>query len=281
MPLAQFRVYSLGDFKNYILNNNFLREITFIQNHHTWLPNYRSLVSNPGEMYWLESMRHSHIYERGWNDIGQHITTFPSGNVAICRPLHVTPAGIYGANRGAICIENFGNFDEGFDVMTEAHKNTIIQVNAILCRKFGLKPNLQQVVYHHWYDTKGKRFSEDQVDSGDVLRNKLQKTCPGTNFFCDPVNRIKGNTIKSATENFYPLITTAMGVVTENQPVSQQIIIRTVQASKLNVRAGTGLTYPVIRQFSKGSLVNVYETDGDWCKVSANAEEWASSKFLT
>lgn len=210
MALAQFRIYSRAEFINYILHTNFSRSIKVIQNHHTWKPRYQYLSAQHDEMYWLESMRNTHIKERGWNDIGQNITTFPSGNIAICRPLNIIPAGIFGANTGAICIEHFGNFDEGGDQMTEAHKETIIDLNAILCIKFGLTPVPSQIVYHHWYTTRGKLFSDDEINSGTVLQKRLQKTCPGTAFFHNPEDGFKGNTIHAAVKNFYPAISTAI-----------------------------------------------------------------------
>ncbi|MEJ6979796.1 hypothetical protein WG906_05005 [Pedobacter sp. P351] len=82
-------------------------------------------------MYWLEFMRNTHINERDWKDIGHHITTFPSGKIVLWRPLNSIPAGIYGANTGAVCIEHFGNFDEGGDEMTRAHRKSIVHLNAI------------------------------------------------------------------------------------------------------------------------------------------------------
>src|ERR1700761_5053160 len=118
MALAQFQIFKPQDFQNYLNSASFSRKITVIQNHHTAEPNYASLVQQPSEMFWLESMRSFHIHSNGWSDIGQNITTFPSGNIGLCRPIDIMPAGIFGANKGAICIENLGNFDANKDVMT-------------------------------------------------------------------------------------------------------------------------------------------------------------------
>lgn len=270
MSSAQFHIYIPGDFKQYLLNTNFSRAIKFIQNHHTFRPDYSSLTPTRGEMFWLESMRNSHINERNWRDIGQNITTFPSGNIALCRPIDQTPAGIFGANIGAICIENFGFFDNGKDAMTDLHKQTIIILNAILCIKFNLQPVKSQVVYHHWFDTTGKRFPEDKVNQNRV--GTEQKTCPGTAFF-------GGNTIISAEQNFYPLIVSKITELKNENPVVQST--KKVNSAVLNVRNGPGKSFKVLRTMVQGTEVSIFleRTDG-WSKISNTAEEWVFSSLL-
>ncbi|MGV3503923.1 MAG: SH3 domain-containing protein [Adhaeribacter sp.] len=280
MAKSVFRIFDFPAFLHYLRATTFLRRITVIQNHHTWKPNYTHFnFHNPKYLVWLESMRNDHMQNRHWSDIGQNLTLFPDGMIGLCRSLDLTPAGIFGANAGAICLEHFGNFDEGGDQMSLEQRQAIIQVNAALCLKFNLQPQTHQVVYHHWYDTRGKRFSQADIDSGRVLRNKQQKTCPGTNFFASPQTG-KGNTILSAKANFYPLIAQEMarqqGLTGPFiQPVSRRVLVHS-----LNVRAGRGTGYHVIRCIPKGLQVQVYETEGGWCRVSLNAEEWVSAKFL-
>ena len=269
MALAQFKIYSTDQFKNYLLTSSFSREIRFIQNHHTWLPNYNSFTAERGEMFWLESMRQTHIHERKWSDIGQNITTFKSGNIALCRPIDTMPAGIFGANSGAICIENFGNFDAGKDAMTDEHRETIIMLNALLCIKFKLQPIKSQVVYHHWFDTKGKRFTEEKINSGGVKNE--QKTCPGTDFF-------GGNTITAAESNFYPLIAnqiTALKGAPSVTPVKKK-----VNTATLNVRSGAGKNFPVLRTLIQNTEVSIYNDADGWSKISNTAEEWVFSTLL-
>ncbi|MBK7231264.1 MAG: hypothetical protein IPH93_03050 [Saprospiraceae bacterium] len=64
-----------------------------------WKPSYNSLSETRNELYWLESMRRDHIQSRKWSDIGQNITIFPSGNIALCRPIDTRPSGIYSQYR--------------------------------------------------------------------------------------------------------------------------------------------------------------------------------------
>ncbi|MFP9099551.1 N-acetylmuramoyl-L-alanine amidase [Flavobacterium sp. RHBU_24] len=277
MAKAVFHVFTPQQFIDHIVKNNYKRKITFIQNHHTWVPGYAHFQNRPDEMYWLESMRKSHL-ERGWNDIGQNITTFPNGTIAICRPIDLTPAGIAGANTGAICIEHLGNFDEGKDQMTPDHREAILVTNAVLCQEFGLKPNKNTVVYHHWYGGSGKRFNDIEINSGYVLRNQLQKTCPGTGFFSEPGDAFKGNTITAAENNFYPLIKTQMqNLVPGAAPVYMG---KKVNAAKLNVRAGAGTGFAIVKTLAKDTKVSVYQSLGEWSLISTHAQEWVSSKYL-
>ncbi len=270
MPLANFYIYSQQYFQKYITGTHFTREITMIQNHHTWEPNYASVTPINDELHCLEAMRRFHIDDRGWSDIGQNITTFPSGNIGLCRPIDLTPAGIFGANQGAICIENLGNFDEGNDVMTERQKDTIIFLNALLCVKFNLAPVKEQVVYHHWFDKSGQRFSDDKINNN--LVGDEQKTCPGTAFFGT-------NTIASAEVNFYPLIESKMEPL--KKVVTPQPLSKKVNTNLVNVRSGPGLSFTVLRTVTGGTLVTVFATQNGWSKISDTAEEWVSSILLT
>ncbi len=270
MALAQFHIYTPQEFQQYLVNTVFSRSIKVIQNHHTWEPNYSSLSANQGEMYWLESMRDYHIHNNGWSDIAQNLTTFPSGNIGLCRPINITPAGIFGANSGAICIENLGNFDAGHDQMTLPHKDTIVFLNAVLCMKFNLKPVKEQVVYHHWFDRTGKRFPESVVNNNQV--GNQQKTCPGTAFFGT-------NTITSAEANFFPLIDNKIKQL-NGTPVPP-ITSRTVNANLLNVRSGPGTSFPVLRTITQGTEVSIYTTTNQWSKISNTADEWVFSSYLS
>lgn len=53
---------------------------------------------------------------------------------------------------------------------------------------------------------------------------------------------------------------------------------KTVTASALNVRAGAGTNYKVLRVIYKGHKVNVYETKNGWSRIGNG--EWVSSSYL-
>jgi hypothetical protein len=187
---GKFLLFSPAEFAQWLNGLSLVRKIKIVQNHHTWLPDYSTFNKVKDHFKLLASMERSHI-ERGFAEIAQNLTTFPDGTIAVCRSFETMPAGIKGVNQFGICIEHLGNFDAGSDAMTAAHRSTIIKVNSLLCKKFGLTPSTDSVVYHHWYDlTTGKRVKDGSPNT---------KTCPGTNFF-------GGNTIEACAKNFIPLL---------------------------------------------------------------------------
>ncbi|MFA6594305.1 MAG: N-acetylmuramoyl-L-alanine amidase [Candidatus Buchananbacteria bacterium] len=190
---GKFVLLNRDEFKDWLFSANIKRRIKLIQNHHTWLPDY-SRFKGDNHFQLLEAMDRSHVSRR-LGGIAQNITTFSDGLIALCRSFERTPAGIKGANQGAVCLENLGNFDLGGDEMSDEHRQTIIFVNAALCRKFNLPPDTDSIVYHYWYDLK---TAERMNGSGST------KSCPGTNFF-------GGNSVESAEENFIPLVRTELG----------------------------------------------------------------------
>jgi hypothetical protein len=187
---GKFIVLSLIEFESWLSGLEVHRAIKLIQNHHTWQPDYSSFRKIPDYFHWLESMENFQVEQNGFAQIAQNFTSFPDGSIAVCRPMDVIPAGIKGANQFGVCIEHFGNFDQGSDVMAEEHKETIVRMNALLLKKFNLLPSTDSVVYHHWFDiVTGQRTN----GTGTV------KTCPGTNFF-------GGNKVEDCQQKFIPLI---------------------------------------------------------------------------
>ncbi len=181
------------EIQTYLDANQPGREIKLVQLHHTWSPEYRHF---DGKNHFTRqvSMRESHL-ARGFADIAQHFTVFPDGLIVTGRSLAQNPAGIKGANSGAICIENFGNFDKGHDKMTAEQADAIITLTAMLCKVFGLEPETA-ITYHAWWTAKGQAL-------GDYHPSKSAKTCPGTAFF-------GGNTRDAFLKNLLPRIKDAM-----------------------------------------------------------------------
>lgn len=189
MPTNFILFKTIEDFTQWLSKQTIKRAIDKIQNHHTYIPGYEHWSKKPDAVYWCKSMETSHI-QRGFSQIGQNLTTFPDGSIVVCRPFETIPAAIKGANTGSIAIEHLGYFDLGKDQMTEAHKETIVGLNAALAKKFGLPVDENHIIYHHWYDLNtGKRTN----GAGST------KSCPGNNFF-------GGNNVEAAKQNFYPLI---------------------------------------------------------------------------
>ncbi len=255
---------NVAEFGVWLSGQAISRSIKLIQNHHTWMPDYTTFKGN-NHFALLQSMENSHI-QRGFDGIGQNLTTFPDGTLAVCRAMDKIPAGIKGANTGGVCMEHVGNFDVGKDQMRQEHRNGIIGLNAALCHKFALTPSLDTIVYHHWYDLDtGKRTN----GTGNT------KTCPGTAFF-------GGNTTEAAAANFIPLVVAALtGVAVPAPPTVLSLGSYTVNAPALNVRTGPAATQKLLKQLTKGILVDAFEANGDWLRVHSTEQHWVNKRFVT
>lgn len=166
-------ILNINEFQEYLETLQITRKIKLIQNHHTYKPSYEDFNSSNHEKI-QSGMKWWHTNQNGWDDIAQHITTFPDGKLMLGRSFDVDPIGIRGANTGAICVEHVGNFDNGNDLMSSEHSLCILKLNKILASKFNLPIDINHFVFHHWYDrTTGKR-------TGGLGNTK---SCPGTDFY--------------------------------------------------------------------------------------------------
>lgn len=178
------------EFESWLKSQKVTRKIKLIQIHHT--ATRLSTFKNSNHFTLQQSMKNFHVRNNGFADIAQQFTIFPDGTIVTGRSLNTNPAGITGANTGAICIENYGWFDKNYDIMPQVQKDAIIKYVAILCKHFKLTPSSNTIVYHCWYNSKGKKLN-------DYVAGKSCKTCPGTNFF-------GGNTFSAYITNFLPLV---------------------------------------------------------------------------
>ena len=205
-------------FSGWIEKQHVKRSIRFIQQHHTYSPAYRHFTGS-NHLALQKGMQNFHKNVNGWQDIGQHFTIFPDGTILTGRSLDIAPACIYGANSGAICIENLGNFDAGEDEMADRQRSAIITVTAALCRRFGVPADTEHIVYHHWFDlSTGKRTN----GSG------MTKTCPGTAFF-------GGNTVEAAQSVFLPEVQALLSPpvvepVIEEAPEPEVVVAPAIEA---------------------------------------------------
>lgn len=261
-----FILMNPNEFNHWLDNQEVSRVINIIQNHHTYVPAYAHFKGND-HFVRLRAMRDYHVGHNGWSDIAQTFTTFPDGTIATGRSLQAIPVGIKGHNARGICIEHLGNFDQGQDEMTPAQRETILLINAALCRKFNLTPSIDTIVYHHWFDL---NTSQRTGGSG------VTKSCPGTAFF-------GGNKEEDARKNFIPLIIKKLKSLTgeiriDDKPVKAAKFFYHVTASNLRIRTGPGTNYPQSGLIHNGSVLPVYDTDGKWLKIEPSGK-WVSSGF--
>jgi hypothetical protein len=266
-----FTLMDADEFAAYLRSVQVPRAILRLQNHHTYIPGYAHFTRT-NHFSLLRSMRRNHMEQRGWSNIGQSLTTFPDGTIALCRPLRDTPAAIKGANTGSIAMEHVGWFDAGKDQMTDAHKEIIIRANALLCQRFALSPSTETIVYHHWYDlVTGKRTN----GTGST------KSCPGTAFF-------GGNTVAAAQAGFIPLVQAALGEL-QNAPAPAPPLSAigdgTVNADVLNVREQPTTSSAIVRRLRRGDRVEWYALSSPhgtmpWIRIDADREEWVAQRFI-
>ena len=210
-------------------------------------------------------MRDHHVNYNGWKDIGQHFSISPDGSILTGRSLEEIPAGIYGFNSNAICIENVGNFDSVKDKMTSIQKEAIIKVTALLCQKFSIPINSNRIVYHHWYNlVTGFR------DNG----TGNNKSCPGTAFF-------GRNKVTDCEKTFLPLVQNI--VKTFNAATQVNVLeYRIVTATSLNIRMSPSstATKATDRQaLSLGSVLRIYEEQKGWYRISSSASHWVYGNY--
>jgi hypothetical protein len=264
---GQFVVFTLEEFAHWLENTQFERRVVRIQNHHTLSPSY-SDFDGANHFALLEGMKRYHVEHNGWADIGQQLTTFPDGTVALCRPFERVPACIFGANAGAVCIENLGDFDVGRDSMTDAQARCIVQVNALLCREFSLPVNSNAIVYHHWYDLgTGER--------NDGTHNN--KSCPGTAFF-------GGNSVAACEAGFLPRVAAALAALgapgQPGEPSTSMIVKVLAPDGALAIRSAPRQASTRLGALPNGTVVRLYESHGIWRRIDPSHSRWVSSRFL-
>ncbi len=247
-----FTKISPSEFENWLSGVNLSRTVLKVQQHHTYIPSYQ-LFNGSNHFELQRGMRNTHIDIFRWADIAQHFTIFPDGQILTGRSLEMNPAGIVGQNANAICIENLGFFDKGKDDMTQAQKDAIVTVTALLCKKFNLPIDTKSIIYHHWYSA---------------------KTCPGTNFF-------GGNRREDCEKHFLPLVKN----VAPQKPKEDDDRIKAyaiVTALMLNVRTGPGVSHAISSErapVERTNILRVYDEKNGWLKISASKPLWVSGKF--
>ena len=181
------------DVKEWLSKQKVTRKITRLQVHNTFLPDYttwektdKKVFSEPhfgraqslddyGKKTWGYSDGHGHY-------TAQNFTVFPDGKIIVSRNLNSKPIGIKGWNDGALCIEIYGNFDKGKDIMNTSQKKAVIYLYGELCKRFKIPVDTAHIRPHCWFTAGGTYL-------GKYNSSRSAKTCPGTNFWgvgCSP-----------------------------------------------------------------------------------------------
>ena len=277
------RFDTLAEFKTWIAKQN-KYGYTGIQIHHTGSPEYKNFYKSNGtheyELTRQYNMKTYHVKTNGWSDIAQHFTVFPNGKIVTGRPLsNTTAVGITGWNSKKICIEIYGNFDKGKDIMNPEQKEAVITLYGELCKRFGITPSVNTIRCHAWFTSGGSYL-------GTYIAGKSRKTCPGTNFMG------YGNTKAAIENNFIPLIkeyikdgSTNVQTNTTTNGSTNTVGVYKIIADELNVRNGAGSSYNLNTVVKKGQAYTIteikYNGSTPWGKLKSGAG-WISlsSKYV-
>lgn len=257
-----FTLLSPDEFDTWIQQQNVARTILYVQEHHTWVPNYQHFKGN-NHFDMQKSMQNFHKNVNGWMDIGQHFSIFPDGMIVTGRSLEHSPACIRGFNANAVCIENIGNFDSDGDTMRPEQRDAIVRVTAALCKRYNIPVNSNRIVYHHWFD----------LDTGARTNGSGKtKTCPGTTFF-------GGNKVSDAEQHFLPLVQAALqgGAFSPSQPPQKY---GSVTADWLNVRNRPQSNGKILTATPFGSVLRIYAEENGWYRISASKREWVYGRYV-
>lgn len=233
---------------------------TGLQVHHTWMPDYSCFYKANGkhedELTRQYNTQQYHKKTNGWGDIAQHFTIFPNGAIVTGRKLSNTTAiGIKGWNSNKICIEIYGNFDNGKDVMTAEQKEAVITVYGELCKKFKITPSISTIRCHAWFTAGGTYL-------GDYNKSKSAKTCPGTNFMGF------GNSKEAIRDNFVPLIQNYISGKTTAAVIKDPVACGVYRIKSpdgvLNIRKGPGASYDKVGQVKNGEAYTITKINGSW-----------------
>ena len=256
-----FTKMNVNEFKSWIQkqgNYNY----NGIQIHHTYSPSYANFYKANGthedELTRQRNMQSYHVNTNGWDDIAQHFTIFPNGAIVTGRSLSNTTAiGIRGWNYNKICIEIYGNFDKGGDVMTNEQKQAVIAVYGELCKKFNITPSVSTLRCHAWFTSGGTYL-------GDYSSSRSAKTCPGTNFMGF------GNTREAIEKNFIPLVKNYIsnGSSSNSSAVATNYVVK-INTDSLNIRKGPGATYSIVGELGRGEAYTIVQTQNGWGKLKS------------
>ena len=271
------------DVKKWLNSQKVTRTINKLQVHHMDMPNYSTWEKTDkkvfDEPHFGRTQSLNDYGKKTWNYsdghgkyIAQHFNVFPDGKITTGRHLNSTPIGIRGWNTGAICIEIYGDFDKGKDVMTKEQKEAVIYLYGELCKRFKITPSTNTIRPHCHFTAGGTYL-------GKYDSSRSAKTCPGTNFWGVGCS-------KDGFKKFLADIKEYLGGKEIQSPSADSEFkpyIAKVNTDGLNARKGAGAEYDIECVLDKGTAITIIEEKkakdgGTWCK--ALSKYWVNKKYL-
>lgn len=262
----------------WLKKQNVTRTISRLQVHHMDLPNYSTWEKTDkkvfDEPHFGRTQSLNDYGKKTWNYsdghgkyIAQHFNVFPDGKITTGRHLNSTPIGIRGWNTNAICIEIYGDFDKGKDVMTKAQKKAVIALYGELCKRFKIKPSTSTIRPHCWFTAGGTYL-------GTYNPYKSAKTCPGTNFWGKGCSK----------DGFAWFIQDVKNYIDGNKDTgSFKQYIAKPTVDDLNCRKGAGVEYDVECTINKDVAITIVDEvkakdGGIWLK--AKSGYYVNKKYM-
>ena len=182
---APFRPLTRDGFIAELMAFAWTRRVWRIDMHHTWYPSH---ADYDGEAC-IARMRASHVNERKFDDIAQHVTIAPDGVIWTGRDWNTTPASVGGVlNRDAFMFEAIGNFDAGHDKLRGEQLTSVVMVIRAVQRRFRLPP--EALLFHRDVPVTAKSCPGTSVDKADVLRRVAKLELPQVTPLAETVRRM-------------------------------------------------------------------------------------------
>ena len=227
---------SAKDVRDWLAKQKVTRTITRLQVHHMDAPSYSTWEKTDkkvfAEPHFGRTQSLNDYGKRTWGSgasdghghyIAQHFNVFPDGKITTGRNLNSTPIGIRGWNTNAICVEIYGKFDKGHDVMNAKQKEAVIYLYGELCKRFDIPVNTSHIRPHCWFTAGGTYL-------GKYNSSRSAKTCPGTNFWG----------VGCSTSGFNKFLADVKAYVNGKAPVEEKPKETKVnKEGKVNVSSGT------------------------------------------
>ena len=224
------------DVKDWLAKQKVTRKITRLQVHHMDAPSYSTWEKTDkrvfAEPHFGRTQSLNDYGKRTWGSgasdghghyIAQHFNVFPDGKITTGRNLNSTPIGIRGWNTNAICVEIYGKFDKGHDVMNAKQKEAVIYLYGELCKRFDIPVNTSHIRPHCHFTAGGTYL-------GKYNSSRSAKTCPGTNFWG----------VGCSTSGFNKFLADVKAYVNGKAPVEEKPKETKVnKEGKVNVSSGT------------------------------------------
>ena len=224
------------DVRDWLTKQKVTRTITRLQVHHMDAPSYSTWEKTDkrvfAEPHFGRTQSLNDYGKRTWGSgasdghghyIAQHFNVFPDGKITTGRNLNSTPIGIRGWNTNAICVEIYGKFDKGHDVMNAKQKEAVVYLYGELCKRFDIPVNTNHIRPHCWFTASGTYL-------GTYNSSRSAKTCPGTNFWG----------VGCSTSGFAKFIADVKAYVNGKAPVEEKPKETKVnKEGKVNVSSGT------------------------------------------